>query len=69
VVFGEVVAIYIDDAFVPRRPRRHRRDARVSRLGYMDYGVLEPADIFTLQRGRWPATTGSCRRRPNGTAS
>ena len=22
----------------------------VSRLGYMDYGVLEPADVFTLNR-------------------
>jgi hypothetical protein len=22
----------------------------LSRLGYMDYGVLEPADVFTLQR-------------------
>ncbi len=50
VVFGEVVAIHIDDRFV--------RDGRVdtgamrilSRLGYMDYGVLEAADIFTLQR-------------------
>lgn len=50
VVFGEVVAIYIDDACV--------KDGRVdtgalrliSRLGYMDYGVLEPADVFTLNR-------------------
>ncbi|MBL8334818.1 MAG: flavin reductase family protein [Rubrivivax sp.] len=50
VVFGTVVALYIDDRFV--------RDGRVdtgamrvvSRLGYMDYGVLEPVDIFTLTR-------------------
>lgn len=50
VVYGEVLAIYIDDAYV--------KDGRVdtgamrvlSRLGYMDYGVLEPADVFTLQR-------------------
>lgn len=49
-VFGTVVAITIDDRVV--------RDGRVdtgamrviSRLGYMDYGVLEPTDIFTLAR-------------------
>jgi flavin reductase (DIM6/NTAB) family NADH-FMN oxidoreductase RutF len=49
-VIGEVVALYIDDRFV--------RDGRVdtgamrvlSRLGYMDYGVLEPSTIFSLQR-------------------
>jgi flavin reductase (DIM6/NTAB) family NADH-FMN oxidoreductase RutF len=50
VVFGEVLAIYIDDSYV--------HDGRVdtgamrvlSRLGYMDYGVLEPGSVFTLQR-------------------
>jgi hypothetical protein len=26
------------------------RCASISRLGYMDYGVLEPADVFTLPR-------------------
>jgi flavin reductase (DIM6/NTAB) family NADH-FMN oxidoreductase RutF len=49
-VFGEVVAIYIDDALV-RNGRVDTGAMRlVSRLGYMDYGVLEPADIFTLNR-------------------
>lgn len=49
-VIGEVIAVHIDDAFV--------RDGKVdtgamralSRLGYMDYGVLEPATIFELNR-------------------
>ena len=49
-VIGTVVAIHIDDAYL--------RDGRVdtgamrvlSRLGYMEYGVLEPATIFELNR-------------------
>lgn len=49
-VIGEVVAIHVDDAFI--------RDGRVdtgamrvlSRLGYMDYGVLEAATIFEMNR-------------------
>ena len=27
VVFGQVIGVYIDDAFHPRRPARYRRDA------------------------------------------
>ena len=50
VVFGTVVGIYIDEAFI--------RDGRVdvgamkplSRLGYMDYGVITPETIFELNR-------------------
>jgi len=50
VVFGEVVGIYIDDRFV--------RDGRVdtgamrplARLGYMDYSVVTPETMFSLNR-------------------
>lgn len=50
VVFGEVVGIYIDEAFV--------RDGQVdtgamrplARLGYMDYSVVTPETIFSLNR-------------------
>lgn len=64
VVFGEVVAIHIDDALV--------RDGRVdtgamrllSRLGYMDYGVLEPADVFALNRPQASADGLSVRPPP-----
>jgi hypothetical protein len=50
VVFGEVVGVYIDDAFI--------RDGRVdtgamrplARLGYMDYSVVTPESMFTMNR-------------------
>ena len=50
VVFGEVVGVYIDDQFL--------RDGRVdvaamrpiARLGYMDYAVVGPENIFELNR-------------------
>ncbi len=50
VVFGIVEAIYIDDAFVHDGLVDTGAMRLVSRLGYMDYGVLEPQDVFTLQR-------------------
>lgn len=50
VVFGLVVAVYIDDAYI--------RDGRVdtgamkplARLGYMDYAVVTPETMFSLNR-------------------
>jgi len=50
VVFGEVVAVYIDD--------RYLRDGRIdvaamrpiARLGYMDYAVVGTEDMFALNR-------------------
>jgi len=50
-VFGEVVAVYIDDRFVTAEGLVDTGAMRVlSRLGYMDYGVLTPESIFSLQR-------------------
>ena len=50
-VFGEVVAVYIDDRYITAEGRVDTGAMRVlSRLGYMDYGVLEPADVFQLVR-------------------
>jgi hypothetical protein len=50
VVFGLVVGVYIDEAFV--------KDGRVdtgamrplARLGYMDYSVVTPETMFSLNR-------------------
>ena len=50
VVFGEVVGVYIDEAYI--------RDGQVdtgamrplARLGYMDYSVVTPETMFTLNR-------------------
>ena len=50
-VFGEVVAVYIDDRSITAEGRVDTGAMRVlSRLGYMDYGVLAPESVFTLQR-------------------
>ena len=50
-VFGEVVAVYIDDRYITAEGRVDTGAMRVlSRLGYMDYGVLAPESVFTLQR-------------------
>lgn len=50
VVFAQIVAVYIDDAFVNDgivdSPGMHP----VARLGYMDYGELTPDRVFTLNR-------------------
>ncbi len=49
-VIGEVIGVHIDDAFV-REGKVDTAAMRVlSRLGYMDYGVLEPATVFELNR-------------------
>jgi flavin reductase (DIM6/NTAB) family NADH-FMN oxidoreductase RutF len=49
-VIGEVVGIHVADAFV-REGRVDTGSMRVlSRLGYMEYGVLEAATIFTMNR-------------------
>lgn len=50
IVIGEVVGIHIDDAvIVDGRIDLSARRA-ISRLGYMDYGVLDT--VFTMQRPR-----------------
>ena len=50
-VFGEVVAIYIDDRFITTEGRVDTGAMRVlSRLGYMDYGVLTPESMFSMTR-------------------
>ena len=49
-MIGEVIGVHIDDAFV-REGKVDTAAMRVlSRLGYMDYGVLEPATVFELNR-------------------
>ena len=50
-VFGEVVAVYIDDRYITPEGLVDTGAMRVlSRLGYMDYGVLSPESVFSLQR-------------------
>lgn len=50
VVFGSVVGIYIDDAFIHDGMVRTAQMRPIARLGYMDYSVVTPETMFTLNR-------------------
>ncbi len=49
-VFGQVVGVYIDDAFVKDGLVDTAAMQPIARLGYMDYAVVNAANMFTLQR-------------------
>lgn len=52
VIIGEVVAIYIDDAYI-RDGRFDTAAARpIARMGYMDYAVVTPETTFEMNRPR-----------------
>jgi flavin reductase (DIM6/NTAB) family NADH-FMN oxidoreductase RutF len=50
VVFGQVVGIYIDDAFIKDGLVQSGAMRPLARLGYMDYSVLTPESMFTMNR-------------------
>ena len=50
VVFGLVVGIYIDDAFIKDGIVDTPSMKPLARLGYMDYSVLTPETVFSLNR-------------------
>ncbi len=49
-VFGIVVGVYIDDAFIKDGIVDTPAMKPLARLGYMDYSVLSPETVFTLNR-------------------
>jgi len=49
-VIGSVVGIYIDDDFIEDGLVRTGAMQPISRLGYMDYAVLQPQSMFTMKR-------------------
>ncbi len=49
-VIGEVVAIYIDDAYLEGGIVQTGRMRPLARLGYMDYAVVTPETLFTMNR-------------------
>jgi flavin reductase (DIM6/NTAB) family NADH-FMN oxidoreductase RutF len=51
VVTGEVVGVFIDDAFLTDGMFDIVKAGNVSRLGYMDYSAIE--QIFSMRRPRW----------------
>ena len=50
VVFGHVVAIYIDDAYVQNGIVDTGAMRPLARMGYMDYSVVRPDTVITLNR-------------------
>lgn len=50
VVIGEVVAVYIDDQYIADGIVDTGRMRPLARLGYMDYAVVGPENMFTLNR-------------------
>ncbi len=50
VVFGHVVAIYIDEAYVKNGMVDTGAMRPLARMGYMDYSVVRPDTVITLNR-------------------
>ncbi|MCL4766812.1 MAG: flavin reductase family protein [Hyphomicrobiaceae bacterium] len=50
VVFGRVVGIHIDDRFIKDGLVDTAAMRPIARLGYMDYAVVTPGTVFTIQR-------------------
>jgi flavin reductase (DIM6/NTAB) family NADH-FMN oxidoreductase RutF len=49
-VIGTVVGVYIDDVFIKDGLVRTGEMRPLARLGYMDYSVLAPESMFTMNR-------------------
>ena len=49
-VIGYVVGIYIDDTYVKDGIIDTGAMRPIARLGYMDYGVINPENVFTINR-------------------
>lgn len=50
VVIGSVVGVYIDDAYIQDGLVKSGAMGALARLGYMDYSVLTPESMFTMNR-------------------
>ncbi|KAB2917496.1 MAG: flavin reductase family protein [Hyphomicrobiaceae bacterium] len=50
VIFGQVVGIYIDDAYIKDGRVDTGAMRPIARLGYMDYAVVTPETVFTIER-------------------
>ena len=49
-VIGEVLAVYIDDRYIHDGIVDTGQMRPLARLGYMDYSVVTPESMFTLNR-------------------
>lgn len=50
VVFGEVVGVYIDDAFIADGMVQTGAMRPIARMGYMEYAAVSPDSVFRLNR-------------------
>jgi flavin reductase (DIM6/NTAB) family NADH-FMN oxidoreductase RutF len=50
VVFGLVVGVYIDDSFIKDGIVDTGEMRPIARLGYMDYAVVTPETVFSIDR-------------------
>jgi flavin reductase (DIM6/NTAB) family NADH-FMN oxidoreductase RutF len=50
VIFGQVVGVHIDDAFVKNGMVDTGAMRPIARLGYMDYAVVTPETVFSIER-------------------
>lgn len=50
VVFGQVVGVYIDDTFIKDGIVDTGAMRPIARLGYMDYAVVTPETVFSINR-------------------
>ena len=50
VVFGQVIGIYIDDAFIVDGGVDTGAMRPIARLGYMDYAVVTPETVLSIER-------------------
>jgi flavin reductase (DIM6/NTAB) family NADH-FMN oxidoreductase RutF len=50
VVFGEVVGVYIDDAFIRDGMVQTGAMQPIARMGYMEYSAVSPDTVFRLNR-------------------
>ncbi len=50
VVFGEVVGVYVDDAFIRGGMVQTGAMRPIARMGYMEYATVSPDSVFRLNR-------------------
>jgi len=50
VIFGQVVGVYIDDRFIKDGLVDTGAMRPIARLGYMDYAVVTPETVFSIER-------------------
>ena len=50
VIFGQVVGVHIEDRFIKDGLVDTGAMRPIARLGYMDYGVVNPENVFSIER-------------------